>query len=167
MTIEEWFFQMVAGAFVSLGFAIIYNTPKRLLKWSALFGVAGLCVKLFCMDTLGFGIEISTFFGALTIGILSETYHTKSYEPKRALAVPPTLQMIPGKFAFDTIVAWGIFWQNPTDCEILLTAVHMQLKTILILTLLVLGIAMPTIIFKNRFPLKRVFEAAHLLKIKN
>lgn len=163
---DAWYFQILAGAFVSIGFAIIYNTPKRLLKWSAIFGIIGLLVKLCVMDVFGFEIEFATFCGALTIGILAETHHLRSYEPRRALAVPPALQMIPGKVAFEAIVLWGVFWQNPNDYSALSAAIHMQLKTLLILILLVIGIATPTILFKNRIPLKRVFEAAHILKTK-
>ncbi|MEY4503880.1 MAG: hypothetical protein RL154_172 [Pseudomonadota bacterium] len=160
---EPLIIQAFAGALISIGFAIIYNTPKNLLFWSALFGIIGLLVKFGSTKLFGFGIELSTFFGALAISIFTELHHAKSKEARRVLAVPPVLQMIPGKYAFETIVAWGAFWQHPNECQVLLGAVNMQLKTLLILIFLVLGIALPTILFKNRVPLKKVFAVANIL----
>lgn len=159
--------ELFAGALISIGFAIMYNTPRNVLVWSAIFGIIAMLVKISASEILNFRIEFATFFGALTIGILTEMHKSKSFEIRRVLSVPPMLQMIPGKYAFDTLVAWGNFWNHPNEVAILMHAINMQLKTMLIIIFLVLGITLPSILFKNRHPLKKVMEVAHMLHHKN
>jgi uncharacterized membrane protein YjjB (DUF3815 family) len=52
----------------------------------------------------GMTLELATFVGALTVGLLASLARRRLREPRIALTVPGIIIMVPGIYAFETVV---------------------------------------------------------------
>jgi uncharacterized membrane protein YjjP (DUF1212 family) len=85
------------------GYGILFNNPLRTVLVVALLTVAGNEIRLALHD-LGFGLPNATFFGALAVGLGASLVREPLHVPRIALTVPSIIMMVPGLYAFQTIV---------------------------------------------------------------
>jgi uncharacterized membrane protein YjjP (DUF1212 family) len=93
----------VASIAGGCGFAILYNS-----SWHTVLTVGGLALlgnelRLGLHD-VGLGLAPATFIGATLVGLLAAAVRRWLHEPRIALTVPGIIIMVPGTYAFQTVV---------------------------------------------------------------
>ena len=148
--LEDGFFAAIAA----VGFAIISNPPRRSLFVSALLAAIGHSIRYFLMHFDSFSLSISqaSFFASLSIGCLSVFFAKRLAVPAEVFAFPSLLPMIPGMFAYHTLQAISVYMVCKTEADQLH---YFNLfysngtTTIFILAALVVGVAIPTFLFRR------------------
>ncbi len=137
--------------FAALGFAILFNVPKRTLFIIWILAAIGGLTKLTMMH-LGISVILSSFAGSSLIGILSIPAAHNKHSPPLVFAVPSVIPMVPGVFAYQMILGLIKLAGNPTDSAyslILMQTVSNGLKTMFILMSLAAGVAIPMLITRK------------------
>jgi uncharacterized membrane protein YjjB (DUF3815 family) len=138
----------------ALGFAVLFNVPVRTLPACALGGAVGHATRTLLMQ-FGLQIETAALAGATVIGFLSIFFARRWRAPAPVFAVTGAIPMVPGTFAFRTMMGLLTLTSTGIDAnasllvEISLNAV----KTALILGALAAGIAAPALFFRRRRPI--------------
>lgn len=146
-SIEMAFWLSVAA----LGFAILFNVPKRTLIMVGVSAALGGSIKLLL---IGFGanIIIASFLGAIFIGFLSIPVAHKLHAPPLIFSIPAVIPMIPGAFAYKAMI--GIIKLatqiNQEDYEMALNqATTNGIKACFILVALTAGVSFPMLITRQ------------------
>jgi uncharacterized membrane protein YjjB (DUF3815 family) len=140
----------------ALGFAVLFNVPRRMLPGCALVGAAGHAARFFAMQA-GLPIETGTLIGAGLVGILSAVLARVYRTPSLIFGIVGSLPMVPGVFAYRTMI--GLIRVAGADAAavdeqtvLLAEAAINAVKTGLILGAIAVGIAVPTLLFHRRKP---------------
>lgn len=143
------------AAIAAIGFAIISNPPRKAILISALLAAIGHGLRYFLLHTEAFNIDIATasFFAAITIGSLAIPFAKSIHCPAEVFSFPSLLPMIPGMFAYRSILALTKFMQTKDESDSLHYLVdfcHNGSTTLFILSALVVGVAIPIFIFQRQ-----------------
>ncbi len=137
----------------AMSFAMAFNVPRRALLACALGGAAGHVLRTFLLGS-GWSIELSTFVGAAVIGILAQGFARFWQAPALVFTVPGVIPMVPGSFAFRTMI--NILeitaGTNPLNSPLLIAANVNFIKTGFILLAIAVGIAGPMLIINRQKP---------------
>lgn len=93
------------AAAAGIGFGIAFNPPKGKLLLAGLFAAAGHPLRLWLMLGCGMNICPATLIGAFEIGILGFLAGRISGCPSEIFTFPALLPMIPGLYAYKTVLA--------------------------------------------------------------
>jgi uncharacterized membrane protein YjjB (DUF3815 family) len=94
----------VWSGIAALGFGILFNIPKgTIITVFALGFVAGL-IK-FTLINFNINIVLATFITVLLVGVLCIPIAHKIHHPPVVFCIPPVIPMIPGYFAYETILS--------------------------------------------------------------
>lgn len=143
------------AAIAAIGFAIISNPPRKTLVVSALLAAIGHSIRFFLMHAVstGFGITVSSFFAALSIGILSIPFAKKLRVPAEVFAFPSLLPMIPGMYAYRTIQSLAKLLDSGEE-SVSLHYINLffnnGITSVFVLFSLVIGVSIPIFIFKKQ-----------------
>lgn len=97
--------QQLLYAFLStIGFAVIFNSPKDTVVKSGLNGTAGWLVYLIVSDLMKSPIA-GSFMGALTVGILGEVFAKIFKKPSTTFTIPGIIPLVPGKGIYYTMLS--------------------------------------------------------------
>ena len=137
------------AAIAAIGFAVISNPPRKAIFVSAILAALGHSLRLFLIKS-GLDISLSTFVAATFIGLLSMLFARIIRCPAEVFSFPSLLPMIPGMFAYRTILSLIRFMQS-TDViraqGFMLDFFHNGLTTLFILLALVVGVSLPILFF--------------------
>lgn len=138
-------------AVAALGFAVLFNVPKRTLIAIALLSSLGGSCKLILMN-FDFHIVIATFFGALFIGVLSIPIAHNKHAPPLVFSIPAVIPMIPGAFAYKSMLGFiqltGNINQTAYDLALNQT-ISNGIKAAFILLALTAGVSFPMLISRK------------------
>jgi uncharacterized membrane protein YjjP (DUF1212 family)/uncharacterized membrane protein YjjB (DUF3815 family) len=95
----------IASFVAGCGFAILYNSSCTVLTIGCL-ALIGNELRLGVHD-LGLNLPPATVLGATAVGLLASWIRPFMHEPRVALTVPGIIVMIPGTYAFQTIVLFN------------------------------------------------------------
>ncbi len=141
------------AAVVAIGFAILFNTPSRALWAAALLGGLGHALRFLLHDYAGAGIIIATLAGAVFIGLAGLLMAHKVHTPPDVFTIPACITMIPGLFAYRTMLGFikitdeATAKQNPA---LLSEAVHNFVITSSLLFALAIGITIGALLFRQK-----------------
>lgn len=150
MVLEDALFSGIAA----LGFAILFNVPRRALIYCVLAGAVGHALRTLMMEQFGLSIVLSTLIGATTVGFLAKGCAYRLHIPSLVFGISGVIPMVPGVFAFQTMLA-VLQLPSATDDTVvtLLSQVAVNASiTGFVLAALALGIAMPNLLFIHRKP---------------
>ena len=152
MTTEMTTLVLIDGlmaAIAAIGFAVISNPPRKAIFISAILAALGHSLRFFLIKS-GMNISLATFVAASFIGLLSIFFARIIHCPAEVFSFPSLLPMIPGMFAYRTILSLIKFMQN-TDLikaqGFMLDFFHNGLTTLFILLALVVGVSLPILLF--------------------
>lgn len=142
------------SAIASVGFAMLFNVPRRVLPACALAGAAGHATRALLMH---FGVTIvpATLAGATVIGFLADYAGRRWHAPPILFAVSGAIPMVPGSFAYRAMLGAIRISTSTVDAgmPIIVDTLINFITTGLILAALALGTAMPALLFRRRKPI--------------
>jgi len=139
----------VLAAIAAIGFAVISNPPRKAIFVSAILAALGHSLRFFLIKS-GLDISLATFVAATFIGLLSIVFARIIHCPAEVFSFPSLLPMIPGMFAYRTILSVIRFMQT-TDVlksqHFMMDFFHNGMTTLFILLALVVGVSLPILFF--------------------
>jgi len=145
------------AAVAAMGFAVISNPPKKVLLMAGVLAAVGHMGR-FALLREGVGIASASLCAALLISLCSMPCARRWHIPAEMFAFPALLPMIPGMFAYKTILATmqflGATAMSPRQ-ELLADIVYNGLTTFFIMCALVIGAVLPLLAFHRESPLVR------------
>lgn len=150
LIIEDAFWSAIAA----LGFALLFNVPRRALPYCVLAGAVGHSIRLFLMEGLQQNIVPATLVAATIVGFMAKICAKRFKMPSMIFAVCGAIPMVPGVFAFQTMLGILQITWLPVDAaaDTLVTAAINAIKTGLLLGALAAGIVAPTLLFERQKP---------------
>lgn len=144
---EKWIWL----GFAAIGFAILFNVPKRTLWVTFLLGALGGAAKLLTLH-LGGGIILASFAGAMLVGFLSIGAAHFKHAPPFVFAIPAVIPMVPGAFAYRMMLGIIRLTENidpSTFNQLLEETIHNGLNAFFILMALSLGVSAPMLLTRR------------------
>ncbi|QYK02157.1 threonine/serine exporter family protein [Shewanella psychrotolerans] len=152
----DLFIQLLNDALFSavpaVGFAMVFNVPRRFLPYCALGGALGHSLRTLLMH-FGMPIEWGTFAAAALVGVLTIGFAKRHLAPPLMYAVAAIIPMIPGTYAYNTVIALvQLTALSEVNPDLTAEVVSNGLKTIFILGALSVGLAMPSLLYFRTRP---------------
>lgn len=142
------------SAVAALGFAVLFNVPRRALWACILAGALGHAVRTFLMKQFTMDIIPSTLIASVVVGFLADFCSRRMGLPALIFQVTGAIPMVPGVFAFQAMLGMlalaGI--QTASIAEPLNHFAMNAVKTGLILGAIAMGVISPTLIFHRHKP---------------
>ncbi|MFV0418067.1 MAG: threonine/serine exporter family protein [Dysgonomonas sp.] len=136
---------------VGFGWAILFGSPKRLLWVAGLLGGMGHSIR-FILIQLDFGLITATLAGSVLIGLIGIFAAHRVDSPPVVFTMPACITMIPGMFAYRTMLAGIKITDLSTveqDPHILVEAAHNLMLTMSLLFTLAIGICIGALLFRK------------------
>lgn len=138
----------------ALGFAVLFNVPRRFLPYCAITGAAGHALRALLMLS-GLSLTSATLFGAIMVGFLGELFARRLRSPAGLFSVAGAIPMVPGVFAFRAMIGIINLGVLPTGAQasegmtVLIATVINFAVTGLVLAALAVGIALPSLLMRR------------------
>ena len=141
------------GGITSLGFALMFNTPKRALWTVFLLGAVGYLIKYLLFQEFEINLILSIFIASSFVGISGMYFAHRTHTPPIIFMIPAVINMIPGLISYKFMIGmidWisGTKGQKPSVEEVINTFSY-GITTTFILFALAFGVAFPIIVFKS------------------
>ena len=150
------------AAVAALGFAVISNPPKRAIAISAVLAAVGHALRLSLMTHTSLGLPTASFFAAFTIGMFSMLAAKLIHCPAEIFSFPSLLPMIPGMYAYKTILSLLRFMEakSPQVQQQLVVDIFQNgLTSLFVMFALVIGVSLPLFLFhKQSFMMTRLLK---------
>lgn len=144
----------IFAAVAAIGFAVISNPPRKAIPACAILAAVGHGLRYLLINHLGLDISTASLFAAFSIGLLSLWFAGRIHCPAEVFAFPSLLPMIPGMFAYKTILGLMKFLTDTTGAgqtpEAIADILRNGVTTLFVLFALVLGVALPIFLFHKR-----------------
>ena len=145
--------KLIFGGITSLGFALMFNTPKRALWTVFLLGAVGYFIKYLLFQELEINLILSIFVASSFVGISGMYFAHRTHTPPIIFVIPAVINMIPGLISYKFMMGmidWisGSKGQKPSVEEVIETFSY-GITTTFILFALAFGVAFPIIVFKS------------------
>ncbi|WP_100614800.1 threonine/serine exporter family protein [Confluentibacter citreus] len=88
----------------ALGFGILFNIPKGVIPTVFILGFTAGLIK-FSLIHFNVHIVLATFIAVFFVGIICMPVAHKIHHPPVVFCIPPTIPMIPGYFAYETVLS--------------------------------------------------------------
>lgn len=145
--------KLIFGGVTSIGFALMFNTPKRALWTVFILGAFGYLIKYFLFTELDMNLILSIFVASSFVGISGMYFAHRAHTPPIIFMIPAVINMIPGLISYEFMMGM-IDWisggkgQKPSVEEVIQTFSY-GISTIFILFALAFGVAFPVVVFKS------------------
>ncbi|WP_299779831.1 threonine/serine exporter family protein [uncultured Formosa sp.] len=136
----------------AVGFGVLFNIPKStIITVFALGFFAGL-IK-FTLLNFGVNIILSTLLGILFVGFVGMPIAHKIHHPPVVFCIPPCIPMIPGYFAYETVLAIMNFLMTENDASkkeaLINDMVSNGFTMVFILISIAIGISLPLLLLRK------------------
>lgn len=136
----------------AVGFGILFNVPKSAVITIFILGFGAGFIK-FLLIHLNVHVVLGSFLAAFFVGIISLPMAHKIHQPPVVFSVPPVIPMIPGYFAYETILSIMnfIFTEGDASKRIsLIDAIFTNGFTMFfVLISLTVGVSLPMLLLKK------------------
>ncbi|MEC4727265.1 threonine/serine exporter family protein [Shewanella sp. D64] len=140
------------SAIPAVGFAMVFNVPKRFLPYCAIAGALGHSSRTLLLH-FSLPIEWATFIAAALVGLVTIGFAKRHLAPPLMYAVAAIIPMIPGTYAFNTVIALvQLTAQSEVTPELTSAVISNGLKTVFLLGALSVGLAMPSLLYFRTRP---------------
>lgn len=145
--------KLIFGGITSLGFALMFNTPKRALWTVFLLGSVGYLIKYLLFKELDINLILAIFVASSFVGISGMYFAHRTHTPPIIFMIPAVINMIPGLISYEFMMGMidlisGSEGQRLPVEEVIQTFSY-GITTIFILFALAFGVAFPIIVFKS------------------
>lgn len=142
----------VFSAIPAVGFAMLFNVPARML---ILCGIGGAFAHSFRFMLIhwGLSIEWSTLIASTTLGLIALCWSRRYIIPRPVITIAAVIPMIPGSFAFTTMIGILELHGGGYSPELLSKVIENGLTTLFILFSLSFGLAIPSVVIYRGRPI--------------
>ena len=98
-----WYLEATGATIVGIaGFAILFNSSRRMVIAATTIGTVANMVRLVCAEA-GLQPQFAAFIGALVVGLLGALLTKRISIPRITITVPASVVMIPGTAIYRTV----------------------------------------------------------------
>lgn len=139
---------------ISIGFALLFNTPRRALWITGLLGGVGWGIKFVLLGTImPEQIVITSFLGACAVGLLAVYFAHRVHTPPIVFTIPAVINMIPGKYGYEfmmkIIQIVTVETSQDETLDLLYQTFKLGLQTGFITMCLAFGVIAPMLLFNT------------------
>lgn len=139
------------SAIPAIGFAMLFSVPPRFLVYCAVVGAIAHSLRTCLVHFAGMPLEWSTLVASGLVSLVCVYLSRRFLAPRPVFMVACIIPMIPGKLAFNTIIAVLTMNSDGVTPALIEAALESGLKTLFILVAICFGLAIPPlIIYRNR-----------------
>ena len=136
----------------AVGFGILFNIPRKTILIVFLLGFAAGLVKFLLID-FKVNIVLSSLIAASFVGILSSPLAHKVHHPPVVFSIPPIIPMIPGYYAYETMLSIMNFTfmekGNPQRVELIEAIFFNGFTMLFILISITIGVSLPLLLSRK------------------
>ncbi|WP_350432701.1 threonine/serine exporter family protein [Shewanella sp. H8] len=137
----------------AVGFAMLFNVPKRYLIYCAIAAAIGHSSRTVLLH-FSMPIEWATFIAAAIVGLITIQFAKRHLAPPLMYAVAAIIPMVPGTYAFNTVIALiQLTAQSQVSTDLSAQVIVSGLKTVFILGALAVGLALPSLLYYRTRPI--------------
>jgi uncharacterized membrane protein YjjB (DUF3815 family) len=138
----------------AVGFALLFNVPRRTLFGCTLAGALGYAVRSLLLELGLVGIETGTLLAATLVSVLGVVFGRVWRVPAVVFAVPGLIPFVPGSLAFRAVSDLLTLTTGAVaDDTLLMKAVVSTLKSTLIVGAIAAGVAVPSLLLRRDRPM--------------
>lgn len=144
----------------AIGFAVLFNVPRRTIYAIAIIGIIGGLIKFTAMH-FNMGIVFSSFLGATVVGIFSIQMAHLRNSPPLVFSIPSVIPMVPGFFAYKMmlgLIALTSIENTDAYLQTLIETVNNGAKMAFVLLSLGIGVAVPMLLSRKESIKKSKFN---------
>nr|WP_308571174.1 threonine/serine exporter family protein [uncultured Prevotella sp.] len=146
---HNFFEYALAAAVSAMGFATIFNVPKRLMPWVAVGGIIAVCFRNFVSlgpsngnVGLDAGPIVGTLCGSALISIINIKMVHVLHTPHQCISIPAVIPMVPGVLMYRGLYA--LIDMQGVVGEVT-TATHNAINGSMLIIMIALGVDIPNI----------------------
>ena len=158
--LEEIITKSIWSGIGAIGFAILFNVPRRTIFAIWGLGAIGGLIKFSAMQ-FEIGIVFASFLGATVVGILSIQLAHLRKSPPLVFSIPSVIPMVPGFFAYKMmlgLIALTSMEYKDAYLQTLIETVNNGAKMMFILISLGTGVAIPMLLSRKESVKKSKFN---------
>ena len=92
------------SSLVAMGFALMFNVPRRLLLWCMLGGAIGHSLRTLLLSIFQDSLAVCTFAACVVVGIYSTWASLRLKSPAMIFQVTGSITMVPGAVAYQAVL---------------------------------------------------------------
>lgn len=139
--------------FVAIGFALLFETPRKGLLIAGLLGGLGHAIRFTLLQS-DFGLVSATLSGTVIIGLTGIYCAHKIHTPPVVFTLPACITMIPGLYAYKTMLGCIRIYEEGTSgtktASLLQDTAYNFILTSSLLFCLAIGICIAALIFRKK-----------------
>jgi len=136
----------------AVGFGILFNIPRKAIFTVFILGLGAGFIK-FTLLNFHIDIVLSSLIAALSVGILSMPLAHRIHQPPVVFSIPAVIPMIPGYFAYETVLSIMNFTFMETDSikriELMDAIFSNGFTMLFILISLTVGVSFPMLLLRK------------------
>lgn len=146
--IIEFIIDALFASIASVGFAMVFNVPKKTLLHCAIGGAIVLTSRNIFL-TFDLNVEIAAFLASTIVGIIALYWSQKHKIPRPVYTVASIIPIIPGTYAIKATTIIIKMNSHGVTQEYINIFIENFLKSSSILGAISFGIALPSLYFKK------------------
>ncbi|KGN67672.1 hypothetical protein HQ37_07455 [Porphyromonas sp. COT-239 OH1446] len=150
------------AAIAAIGFAAVSNPPRKSFIYVPILAALGHMFRFVLMSYLSFEIAVASFFAAMLTGFVGIFFAYKARYPSEVFSFPALLPMIPGMFAYRSLLGMIQFMRTTDEAlrgEYLNVILSNAITAAFVMISLGIGVAIPIFIFyRQSFRMTRARE---------
>jgi uncharacterized membrane protein YjjB (DUF3815 family) len=151
----------------AIGFAILFNVPRRVILSIWMLGALGGLIKFSALN-FNVGIVFASFLAATAIGIASIQMAHMRNSPPLVFSIPSVIPMVPGFFAYKMmlgLIALISIENTDTYIQTLIQTVNNGAKMMFVLISLGTGVAIPMLLTRKETIKKSNFNKGNKVTV--
>jgi uncharacterized membrane protein YjjB (DUF3815 family) len=160
MNFLEIITKSIWAGIAAMGFAVLFNVPRRVIFSIGMLGAVGGLIKFTVMN-FDIGIVFASFLGATAVGIISIQMAHMRNSPPLVFSIPSVIPMVPGLFAYKMmlgLIALTSIENTDDYIQSLIHTVNNGAKAMFILISLGTGVAIPMLLSRKESIKKSKFN---------
>jgi uncharacterized membrane protein YjjP (DUF1212 family) len=135
----------IFSALAAFGYVFLFNVPARMAWACVICGIASHTLRTICVHG-GIDIIAGTLIGALAAGLLAQGFARYFQAPAAAFAFPGVVAMVPGAYAFRTIIGALQIAHGTADPALLSDTLSLAITVVLMVGGIAVGVAAPALL---------------------
>ena len=145
---DIYFSQPLAAAFAGVGYATIFNVPRRLLPVIALGAVVAVDVRNIMVIEFDSNLVAGSFLGASILGVVFQRFIHFFHTPGTVMTIPSVIPLMPGVLLYRLL--FSILNITTIDAQTLLLGIRSGVEAATVVIAMAVGVTIPTIFFRPR-----------------